>query len=272
MAARWGALGAVVLILVCGTVHAASFDIMMTFDFSRSGLDRQEQARVRTMIGRASDFWTRHITGYAVDDAHLRGIEVPVRLGSYGRNLLAFVTDRSTYAEPASNGVIYSALQPLTVNTDVLPFLRAHPRFALQVAIHELAHAVGFGPRWETNGLYENGSGRYLGAEGLDAYRSEFDPMADFVPVEVSTGHRGSDDLHWAEDWAGGRDATMTAYASLDAHLTDTTLLSLRDLGYTTLDTVTPAPVPVPAAGPMMAVVLALLAWIRRQRRGSCAG
>ncbi|MEM9031350.1 MAG: hypothetical protein AAGB18_01795 [Pseudomonadota bacterium] len=249
-----GALCAGICILGAGPSVAASFDILTDFDFGNSGLDRREQAQVKTTIGRAVDFWTTNVTGYAVDDANLVGINVPVRFGSFGPSIIAFVSDRATYPNPASNGTNYSETQPFTINTEFLPLLAANPRIAFNVAIHELAHTIGFGLRWVDNGVYVNGSGQYLGANGLAAYRAEFDPLALYVPVEIETGLPGSDNFHWAETWAGGPLATMTSFIDHGPMVTDTTLLSFRDLGYTTLDSVQPTAVPVPALSPVMLV------------------
>jgi hypothetical protein len=114
------------------------------------------------------------------------------------------------------------------------------------VIAHEIGHILGIGTLWVDNGLYTNGSGRYTGAFGLAAYRSEFDASATFVPVELDGGP-GTANGHWDElapvvD-AAGRPLTeelMTGYLGTNPYLSQTTIQSLRDLGFVVVAPVNP--------------------------------
>lgn len=127
------------------------------------------------------------------------------------------------------------------------------------VLIHEIGHALGFGQNfWRINKLYELESGKYTGEFGLEAYRQEFDPDADFIPVELvgpsanshwdqiirSSEEEGNPDdprslsplIGITDAW--GRDLGQEIMsAALDADygvpfLSNTTVQSLRDLGH----------------------------------------
>lgn len=248
---------------------ASTFNISTSFDYRGSGLDPAARDAVEDVIGEAVDFWTTRITGYTAEEAFLTGVDVPVGFRSLGTSVIAFVTPTLIYRPSlVSTGMVYMALAPMTINTDFLPAFGADRQFALDVALHELAHAIGFGTLWAANGVYQGGSGQYLGAEGLAAYREEFDPDAAFVPVEISTGFPGSDDAHWAESWAGGQTELMTAFLDSGSRISDTTLLSLRDIGYTTLDSAALAPVPLPGMGLASGLVFAGLLTLGRRRGG----
>jgi hypothetical protein len=116
------------------------------------------------------------------------------------------------------------------------------------VILHEMGHVLGIGTLWTQNGLYVNGTGQYTGANGLAAYRTEFNqPNATFVPVELGGG-AGTANAHWNEV-DGGAAATglvssvsgsdmafelMTGWLNTGSpyYISDMTRASLRDLGY----------------------------------------
>jgi hypothetical protein len=118
----------------------------------------------------------------------------------------------------------------------------------LTVILHEMGHVIGLGTLWTYNNLYIDGTGRYTGANGLAAYRTEFNqPGATFVPVELGGGG-GTANGHWNEVDGGagltglvssvsGRDMTyelMTGWLNTDQpyFISNLTRGSLRDLGY----------------------------------------
>ena len=125
---------------------------------------------------------------------------------------------------------------------------------------HEVIHALGFGGRWETNGAYVIGSGKYTGAAGLAAYQSAYEPGATYVPVELAGGG-GTRNSHWDQllrssteegdplnPWVlspltgivdqRGRDLGQTLLSgAIDPdygipYLSNLTVQSLRDIGY----------------------------------------
>jgi hypothetical protein len=122
------------------------------------------------------------------------------------------------------------------------------------LAFHEIAHVLGFGTLWELNGLYDqaNAPGEYTGSFGLDAYRTEFDPDATFIPVELDGGS-GTAHGHWDENYdpvsgflgltgitdAFGRDLAfdiMTGWLGpgeySELYLSETSAYAMQDLGF----------------------------------------
>jgi len=131
-----------------------------------------------------------------------------------------------------------------------------------ELLAHEVGHVLGLNQStWIANGLYQTGSGEYTGDYGVAAYRAEFDPAATFIPVELAGGS-GTQNNHWdqlmrsspqegnpSDPWSlspltgitdsQGRDLgleLMTGAIDPDfgePFLSNTTVQSLRDLGYT---------------------------------------
>jgi hypothetical protein len=65
-----------------------------------------------------------------------------------------------------------------------------------ELLFHETGHVLGIGTLWDDNGVYVQGSFHYTGPYGLAAYRAEFDPAANWVPVE-NAGDIGTMNAHW---------------------------------------------------------------------------
>jgi hypothetical protein len=152
------------------------------------------------------------------------------------------------------------------------------------VILHEMAHVMGFGTLWSSSAggwpgfqeVYVAGSGQYTGTNALEAYRTEFNqPGATFVPVELGGG-LGTADGHWDEVDGGagptgitdplGRDMRyelMTGWLNMDqdSFISQTTLGSFRDIGYTL------APVPAPAALALLGTGLVAVFTMRRRRK-----
>jgi hypothetical protein len=124
---------------------------------------------------------------------------------------------------------------------------------------HETGHVLGIGTLWVANNVYTTGTFQYTGQYGVAAYRAEFDPGAAFIPVE-NAGAVGSKDVHWdqlfrsqeggsGDPWlkspllgitdSAGRDLGLELMSAAidpdygEPFLSNTTVQSLRDLGYT---------------------------------------
>jgi hypothetical protein len=101
------------------------------------------------------------------------------------------------------------------------------------VALHEMAHVLGFGTIWDTKGLL-SGAGtadpRFIGKQATAEYNAIFGLHESGVPVE-NTGGVGTADSHWRKSVFGNE--LMTGYLSSTSPLSKITIASLADLGYT---------------------------------------
>jgi len=115
-----------------------------------------------------------------------------------------------------------------------------------EVIMHEMAHVLGLGTVWTYNNVYVTGSGQYTGANGLYAWKSEFNRPSDlYVPVELGGGS-GTANGHWNEVDGGGSDTgitqvgtgydlryeLMTGWLNAPTFLSQTTVSSYRDIGF----------------------------------------
>jgi len=254
---KFSALSAAIgcAIFVSGA-QASTFDII--FDVPDEATDTQRQ-----LLGASEFFWESVITGYQ-DGVEIDSLVIEVSAfdidGPGGT--LAFGGVSETEAQAGyilpTKGFIEFDLSDLAIQEEVGTLF--------DTLNHEVAHALGFGTVWEENGVYQADSGEYTGANGLAAYRAEFDPGALFVPVELEFGD-GTANAHWDEEWAGGFNALMTGFADPPEMLTRTTLASFNDIGYQTVSFEQPAPVPLPAAIWLMLAALGPLGALRWRRR-----
>lgn len=228
----------------------ASFNIDLNFT---GGLSAENQSYFTD----AANFWDSIITGYAFNtDRSGITINVSVYTDAVG-GTLASGGPSYFLGSPATDGHAVVTGGTIDVDTADLQNMLNNGTF-LSVIEHEMAHVLGFGTLWEADGIYAHGSGQYTGAFGLAAYRAEFgQPSANNVPVELAGG-AGTADGHWNEvDNGSGntgitdsqgrdmRDELMTGWLNTPASslfLSNTSIQSFRDLGYTV------AAVPLPAA------------------------
>jgi hypothetical protein len=140
-----------------------------------------------------------------------------------------------------------------------MPALELNGSF-LDVIKHEMAHVMGFGTTWTDNGVCVDESGQFTGANALAAYRAEFAPGANFVPVDIVSG-QGTRNGHWAENWAGGPFDLMTGFLNTPTFTSNTTIQSFVDIGYST------APVPLPAGAVLLLGGLGIMGAVGARRR-----
>ncbi len=153
-----------------------------------------------------------------------------------------------------------------------------------ELIAHEIGHVLGIGTQWTSNGVYIYGSGEYTGIFGTAAYQNEFDATATFIPIELA-GSSGTQNHHWdqlmrsssqegnpSDPWSldprvgitdqYGRDLAMELMTGAidpdygEPYLSNTTIQSLRDLGFTV----------VPEPTSMMLVAFAASAGLFRDR------
>ena len=233
---------------------AYSFGLDLTFDSSYT-------ASQQVIFNNAAGYWESVITGYQPGSTGVDGVSIHVGTisaadsdGEYG--LLGwggwdtYVTEEVGQYFTATGSMEY----------DVPDIARLESENTLfSVAVHEIAHVLGFGTFWEYDSdiNYTDGSGEYYGAAALAAYRAEFDPLAAFVPVELEGGD-GTANGHWDESI--GKHELMTGWIDAPTFTSNTTLASFVDLGYTI------SAVPLPAAAWLFGSgLLGLVGWSRRK-------
>lgn len=126
-------------------------------------------------------------------------------------------------------------LGSMEFDTSDLAAIEVGGRF-LDVILHEMGHALGFGSLWQGFNLVQGVGGQnptYVGTNAVREYRSIFgSPSASSVPVEA-TGGAGTAGVHWRESIL--RTELMTGYAEaagVRAPISRITVGAMQDLGY----------------------------------------
>lgn len=272
-----------VAIAVPSRAAAAAFDLQYTIN--SSGFTANQLQILTTAVADAERLWESKITGYQP------GITVsalPITIIADPSQGLAVTDYPSTVYQ---GGFTVATGGKISINPNQIePFANWSPTFPTKggktghncvdkLIAHETGHVLGIGLLWAANTGYVPGSFRYMGQYGLAAYRAEFDPNAAYIPVE-NAGTAASKDMHWDQTFrsqegsgdprypwlkspllgitdSAGRDLgleLMTAAIDPDygePFLSNTTVQSLRDLGYTV--------VPEPSVWSLLAV--AALTW-----------
>lgn len=119
--------------------------------------------------------------------------------------------------------------------------------FLQEVIEHEMGHVLGIGTLWARNNVYVADSYAFTGVNGLTEWKSEFQSTATAVPVE-DEGGQGTAEGHWnenADQSATGitdaqghdmRNELMTGWINLPVFFSGTTLRSMQDIGFSTID------------------------------------
>ncbi len=245
----------------------ADFDLQ--FDISNSAsFSTSQLATVEAAIGYVENLWEGIITGYQ-EDISVSRLAVTITSGS------GFADARTT-GTTRQGGFLINTAGTIRFNPGIIDIFASwdgsgpNPsnteflgvNYVDDILAHEVGHLLGISqPGWTANGLYRSGSGQYTGEHGLAAYRAEFDPTANFIPVEQAGGS-GTMNNHWdqfmrsssqegnpSDPWSLspltgitdslGRDLgleLMTGAIDPDhgePFLSNMTIQSLRDLGYT---------------------------------------
>ncbi len=222
---------------VCASGAKAALDITINF----TGFSTSQRA----LFTQAETYWETQLVGY-LPGISLTGFTIdasaPEIDGAYG--ILGQAGPTSGTFE---GGYVLTTTGEMEFDSADADRLETSGQF-YNVILHEMAHVIGLGTWWTANGVYVDGTGRYLGANGLAAYRQEFDSSANFVPVELNAGP-GTNDAHWAErtDLLDSEDRTlsrelMTGFLSPNAYISQTTIASFRDIGYITAVAAAPEP------------------------------
>ncbi|WP_439623339.1 pre-peptidase C-terminal domain-containing protein [Gemmata sp.] len=102
------------------------------------------------------------------------------------------------------------------------------------VALHEMAHVLGFGTLWQTKGLAEGIGGinpQYTGAQGTAAFNTVFGRSGASVPLEPFGG-LGTDGSHFSEDLFVTELMTGFLDPGVLNPLSIVTVGAMADLGY----------------------------------------
>lgn len=285
---RYGILVAAATAMGTSAAHAVTTESFGTFDivlnFTSSVTASQEQAFLD-----AEAFWESRITGYRTqalaDSVNSNGpfgdpagldidasiIEIDGSGGTLGR---AGSTGQATDGTEGSGFMVSTSGLMEFDDADVAD-LETQGTF-IDVVMHEMAHVIGFSDFfWDFAGMTDGsgsdttyGNGPQTASGALETYRAEFDPDALFVPVE-DDGGAGTAFAHWDEDlfarhlaeFSNSRNPElMTGFLdTADPYVSDTTIASFEDIGYTVvaLDSTSPTLVPLPASGMMLLAGLA---------------
>lgn len=250
---------ACISLLVAGPARALPLDINVVFG---GGLTASQQS----VFLQAESVWEGLITGYQP------GISISEVILNASGQAIDGVGGVLGSAGPefgvAQGGFILTTSGSMRFDTADLANLET-AGFLEDVILHEMAHILGLGTLWTWNDVYVTGSGQYTGAFGLAAYREEFNqPAATFVPVELGGG-AGTANGHWNENNFGAgltgitdpngldfRNELMTGWLNPPTFISQTTVQSFRDIGFTVA--------PEPGSASLLGLGLVLAGYRRR--------
>lgn len=197
-------------------------------------------------------------------------------LGSAGPNLVSIQDE-----DGVAGGARFALVTEGSMNFDSADIDNLEAGGSLGIVIeHEMGHVLGIGTLWNTDSiggvyagtqsLYVENSGQFTGAGAVNQWQTEFGQADAFVPVELSGGP-GTANGHWNEvDNGAGltgiaqvgapandmRNELMTGWLNSPAFVSQMTLESLGDIGYTV----------IPEPSSALLVILGLALGVRRRR------
>ena len=284
--AHWAA---VVAVVAYAAEARAQLDIQ--FNVIPTGFSASQLVTLQEALDTAEALWETKVTGYQP------GITVPALLidvqrgGGLADAIVRGAVSQGGFVVPTEGRVRVSTdAIDLFASWDGSGPDSVDPNFIGlnyldDIIAHEVGHVLGIGIVWTSNGVYATNSYQYTGEYGVRAFQREFDPNATFIPVE-NGGGSGTRNSHWdqrmrsdanegdpSDPWsldprqgivdAQGRDFSLELMSGAldpdygEPFLSNTTLQSLRDLGYTV--------VPEPSSLSMVGVACALVASLRRR-------
>lgn len=208
-----------------GTV--STFDIDLTFG---AGLSASQQAIFRA----AADRWEQIIVG-DIPDVIVPGVgavdDISIDISAAQIDLVGNVLAETELIAARVASFLPSA-SDIRFDTADLASLESTGQLQT-VALHEIAHALGFGVIWDDLGLIVGATGsdpRFTGTNAVNEFNARFGLSATSVPVE-NLGGPGSADLHWRESLLTNELMTSVLNSGQNP-LTRLTVAQFEDLGY----------------------------------------
>ncbi len=260
--------------------NAIAFNLI--FSVSNPGFFTPNQRQILdAALASAEQLWESKITGY---QPGISLTTIPIQVFGNSSGLASAIYDSTVF----QGGYTLATSGRIFVNASQLETFSNYPtNFGTFVNVidelmaHETGHVLGIGTLWQANGVYQSGTGQYTGQHGVAAFKAEFQPSATFVPVELA-GNPGTPDAHWNQLMRSspqegnpsdpfsldprlgivdqfGRDFSLELMTGAidpdygEPFLSNTTVQSLRDLGFT----VVPEPASVALAVGIGAMLVA---------------
>lgn len=270
-----------------GSPAWASITISFSFSGGLVGNDADAIAN-RQAFDDAGDFWENVITGYVDGSSRTLSINATTFQAAASGGFITLGSAGPTSVTPLGqpldgSGTVFRVPVTGQAEFNVDPQATNNGLLDPITIRHEVGHILGIGTLWDDSNQpfnindidYVAGSGQYFGPNALAAYRNEFDPTATFIPIELDGGV-GTADAHWDEVPGLGlsvlsgpnqgeflNNELLTGFRSGSGFLSDTTIGSLRDLGYTTIGF---NAVPIPEPGSFAVLGCIVVAGLIRRR------
>jgi Tol biopolymer transport system component len=203
----------------------SQFDIDLVFDDSIPEV-------IRAGVRAAADRWMDIVIGDLPDVGGIDDVEILVNSAELADAVLAVAGPDQFRSGEAGNlpyhGVLTFDLASLNSPTDR----------AMDIAIHEIAHVLGFGTMWEQLKLTEviGGVPVYTGQAAVAMFKLAAGNGASAVLIEPDADNQ-QEGAHWASSWAIAGHEYEVMSPVLDntlglRHLSPVTVGAIQDLGY----------------------------------------
>ena len=240
-------------------------DIIITLNFT-GGLSASQQI----VFAGAKEFWETALTGYqpgiviAGPTINASGVAIDGVGGTLGSAGPSTTTTQGGFVLTTTGQMEF----------DIADLSNLEANGSLQNVIrHEIAHVLGLGTLWTGNNVYRVDTGQFTGSAALNQYKTEFNQLsATFVPVELGGGI-GTANGHWDEvDFGGGltgirdslnrdmRDELMTGWLNPNSFVSNMTIASFSDIGFTTA-------VPEPGSLAFVGFSIVAILFLKRHKR-----
>lgn len=196
-------------------------DNFFNIDLVYSGSEQYSQ-----IFSAAARIWESVIVGDIKDMGSIDDVKIDVTVETIDGpgEILAYASYTLARSEN-DGGLPYRGYMVFDVN-DLADISYAE---ALDVALHEIAHVLGFGTLWEDFGLISVLEAAYFGTNAVTAY-NEAGGQGRFVPLQTEGGE-GTAYAHWDEIILTRE--LMTGYIEDgENYLSAITIAAMEDLGY----------------------------------------